>query len=319
MKGILIAFAALLLTAAAVSGAQVPRPADAPLPLQLKLSDSKYLQWLDQRSMLHQAQVLAQRFSGNSLQWQHPYGLPQPRAVTARASVWFTAYPASTIAAAPGASVLSTLADERLWSAFQAIGVQGVHTGPMKRSGGITGETYTPSVDGNFDRISFDIDPDFGTEDEYKSMVQTARTHGAVVIGDVIPGHTGKGADFRLAERAYGDYPGLYHMVQIDPADWALLPPVPSGHDSVNLSPASVDALQRKGYIVGMLSSRIFYQPGVKDSDWSATDVVNGTDGVNRRWVYLHYFKEGQPTLNWLDPSFAAQRLIAGDALDELT
>ena len=319
MQGILIGCAALLLTAASVGGAQAPRPADAPLPQQLTLTDSKYLQWLEQRSMLHQAQALARRFSGNSLQWQHPYGLPQPRAVTARASVWFTAYPASTIAAAPGASVLSTLADERLWSAFQAIGVQGVHTGPMKRSGGITGVTYTPSVDGNFDRISFDIDPDFGTEDEYKSMVQTARTHGAVVIGDVIPGHTGKGADFRLAERAYGDYPGLYHMVQIDPADWALLPPVPEGHDSVNLSPAIVDALQRKGYIVGMLSSRIFYQPGVKDSDWSATEVVHGADGVSRRWVYLHYFKEGQPTLNWLDPSFAAQRLIAGDALDELT
>ena len=33
-----------------------------------------------------------------------------------------------------------------------------------------------------------------------------------------------------------------------------------------------------------------------------------------RRWVY-HYFKEGQPSLNWLDPTFAAQQLIIGDAL----
>ena len=214
--------------------------------------------------------------------------------------------------------MLSTLADERLWNAFQAIGIQGIHTGPMKRSGGITGTRYTPSVDGNFDRISFDIDPGFGTEQQYKDLVKAARTHGAVVIGDVIPGHTGKGADFRLAERACGDYPGIYHMVRIDPADWALLPPVPTGLDSVNLSPATVNALQAKGYIVGMLSSRIFYQPGVKDSDWSATDVVRGVDGVDRRWVYLHYFKQGQPTLNWLDPTFAAQRLIVGDAIDEL-
>ena len=80
-----------------------------------------------------------------------------------------------------------------------------------------------------------------------------------------------------------------------------------------------MDALQAKHYIVGMLSSRIFYAPGVKDSDWSATDVVQGADGVSRRWVYLHYFKEGQPTLNWLDPTFAAQRLVIGDALHELT
>src|SRR5262249_23623663 len=178
---------------------------------------------------------------------------------------------------------------------------------------------YTGAVDGNFDRMSFDIDPDFGSEEQYKSMVQVARSHGAIVIGDVIPGHTGKGADFLLAERAYEDYPGIYHMVQIDPADWGLLPPVPAGHDSANLSPSVVDALQRKHYIVGMLSSRIFYQPAIKDSDWSATDVVRGADGVSRRWVYLHYFKQGQPTLNWLDPTFAAQRLIAGDAIHQLS
>jgi trehalose synthase len=53
----------------------------------------------------------------------------------------------------------------------------------------------------------------------------------------------------------------------------------------------------------------------VKETDWSATDVVMGVDGKPRRWVYLHYFKEGQPSLNWLDPTFAAQQMIIGDAL----
>ncbi|HWM69258.1 MAG TPA: maltose alpha-D-glucosyltransferase [Steroidobacteraceae bacterium] len=304
----------LLCATSSVFGDETSKPAGT-----LTAADSTDVQWLEQRSMLHQAQALAQHIAGDSAQWQHPYGVPQPRAASSKASVWFTAYPASTVASAPGASVLSTLADERLWSAFQAIGIQAIHTGPMKRSGGINGHDYTPSVDGNFDRISFDIDPNFGTEEQYKRLVQSAGTHGAVVIGDVIPGHTGKGADFLLAERAYGDYPGLYHMVRIEPSDWGLLPPVPGGHDSVNLSPAIVDALQAKHYIVGMLSSKIFYAPGVKDSDWSATDVVRGTDGVSRRWVYLHYFKQGQPTLNWLDPTFAAQRLVIGDAIHELT
>ena len=280
--------------------------------------DTSYIHWLEERSLLHQAQVVARQYSGNSVQWQHPYGKPQPRAAVARASVWFTAYPASTIPASPGSSVLATLADERLWQSFQAIGIQGIHTGPMKRSGGIHDLSYTPSVDGNFDRISFEIDPDFGTEAQYKAIVTTARAHGAIVIGDIVPGHTGKGADFRLAERAYRDYPGLYHMVAINPTDWGLLPPVPAGRDAVNLSPAAVDALQAKGAIVGRLSSSIFYEPGVKDTDWSATDVVRGVDGVERRWVYLHYFKQGQPTLNWLDPSFAAERVVIGDAVHEL-
>jgi trehalose synthase len=309
---------ALVGATCAAFAADPQRAVNAPDPSPQQIDGTAYIHWLEERSMLHQAQALAQRYSGNSAQWQHPYAIPQPRAASARASVWFTAYPASTIGSAPGASVLATLADERLWRAFQAIGIQGIHTSPMKRSGGVSGLAYTPTVDGNFDRISFDIDPDFGTEAQYRSLVEAARSHGAIVIGDVVPGHTGKGADFRLAERAYADYPGLYHMVRIEPADWPLLPPVPPGRDSVNLSPATVDALQAKGYIVGQLPLQIFYEPGVKDSDWSATDVVRGADGESRRWVYLHYFKQGQPTLNWLDPSFATQRLVIGDAIHEL-
>lgn len=268
--------------------------------------------------MLHHAQAVARDYSGNSTQWRHAYGEPEPHAAVSRASVWFTAYPASTIADPAGASVLATLADERLWRAFQAIGIQGIHTGPTKLSGGIRGHSYTPSVDGNFDRISFEIDPSFGTEAQYKALVAAAHRHGAIVIGDIIPGHTGKGADWLLAERAYEDYPGLYDMVSIPPSDWGLLPPVPAGRDAVNLSPAAVDALAAKGYIVGQLHSGIFYAPGVKVTDWSATGIVRGVDGVKRRWVYLHIFKQGQPTLDWLDPSFAAERLVIGDEVDEI-
>ena len=34
--------------------------------------------------------------------------------------------------------------------------------------------------------------------------------------------------------------------------------------------------------------------------------------------MYLHYFKDGQPSINWLDPSFAGMRLVIGDALHAL-
>ena len=48
------------------------------------------------------------------------------------------------------------------------------------------------------------------------------------------------------------------------------------------------------------------------------TAPVTGPDGVTRRWVYLHYFKEGQPSINWLDPTFAGMRMVIGDALHSL-
>ena len=165
---------------------------------------------------------------------QNPFGNPDPERAIEKAPVWFTAYPASMITK-PGESFLATLSDEALWAAFEILGIAAVHTGPVKRAGGITGWDATPSVDGQFDRISTQIDEVFGTEQEFRRLCEVAATHGGIVIDDIVPGHTGKGADFRLAEMNVGDYPGIYHMVEIPPQDWGLLPEVPTGQDSVNL------------------------------------------------------------------------------------
>jgi len=276
--------------------------------------DPQYVQWLEQQSMLAAARERARLYSGQGRLWQKPFAHTRPRDASALASVWFTAYPAS-IVTAEGGTVLQALGDETLWHALSEIGIQGIHNGPLKTSGGLQGRTHTPTIDGNFDRISFGIDPELGTDAELQSLSRIAAAHNAVIVDDVIPSHTGKGADWRLAEMAYGDYPGLYHMVEIREEDWPLLPEIPAGRDAHNLSPSQVDVLRDKHYIVGQLQRVIFFEPGIKETDWSATPVVVGVDGKARRWVYLHYFKEGQPSLNWLDPSFAAQQMIIGDAL----
>ena len=108
-------------------------------------------------------------------------------------------------------------------------------------------------------------------------------------------------------------------MVEIDPRDWEHLPDVPAGADSVNIDAATEEWLDKAGYIIGRLQRVIFYAEGVKETNWSVTRPVIGVDGVERRWVYLHYFKDGQPSINWLDPSFAGMRLVIGDALHSLT
>ncbi|HNM98391.1 MAG TPA: alpha-amylase family glycosyl hydrolase, partial [Marmoricola sp.] len=276
-----------------------------------------YVAWLEQASMLHDANVIAHQFSGKGSMWQNPYATPNSVAAIESASVWFTAYPHSLITM-PDGSFLGTLAEEALWEAFNQIGIDGLHTGPVKQAGGLDGWTPTPSVDGHFDRISTHIDDIFGTEDEFRQMCEVATAHGGTIIDDIVPGHTGKGADFRLAEMGYRDYPGIYHMVEIEPEDWHLLPDARPGWDSANLSAEQEQALSDAGYIVGALQRVIFHDPGVKDTNWSATVPVLGVDGVTRRWVYLHYFKQGQPSINWLDPSFAGVRLVLGDALHSL-
>ena len=280
----------------------------APPPAQADLD------WLVERSMLKAARTIARRYAGGGRLWQVPYGRADPRAACALASTWFTAYPAAVVTR-PETSVLATLADNTLWQHLSSIGIKGIHIGPTKISGGLDGQAYTPTIDGNFDRISMEIDPVFGSEAEFLALSRVAAAHNAVVIDDVIPSHTGKGPDFRLAEMGYEDYPGLYHMVEIREEDWGLLPPVPPGKDAENLSPAAVDLLKERGYIVGQLQRVIFFEPGVKHTDWSATPPVTGADGKARRWVYLHYFKGGQPSLNWIDPSMGGPRVIMADAL----
>ncbi len=280
-------------------------------------SNEAYVSWLSDQSMLADAVEFAKQFSGQGSMWQNPFANPDPRAAIDKASAWFTAYPISMITK-PGASFLGTLGDEDLWAAFEEIGIDGVHTGPVKKAGGLRGWDPTPSVDGHFDRISTHLDEAFGTEEEFRSMCEVAAGHLGMVIDDIVPGHTGKGADFRLAEMKVGDYPGIYHMVEIPEKDWHLLPRVPRGRDSINLDAESEAQLSKFAYIVGRMQRVIFYEPGVKDTNWSVTAPVRGPDGVERRWVYLHYFKEGQPSINWLDPSFAGMRLVIGDALHSL-
>ncbi len=193
-----------------------------------------YVEWLVEESMLADANRLASQLSGQGSMWQNPYAHPDPRAALERASVWLTAYPLSFVTRR-GETFLSALADPALWQAFRAIGIDGVHTGPVKQAGGLNGRRLTPSVDGHFDRISMSVDPEFGTEDEFRRLCATAAEYEGTVIDDIVPGHTGKGADFRLAEIGYGDYPGIYHMVSIREEDWHLLPEIPEGRDSFNL------------------------------------------------------------------------------------
>jgi maltose alpha-D-glucosyltransferase/alpha-amylase len=189
-----------------------------------------------------------------------------------------------------------------------------LHTDPVQRAGGINGTTFTPTIDGYFDRIGLDIAPELGTENDYKQMVSNAAQQQASIGSDLVPLHSGLGPDFRLAELAYKDYPGLYNMVEIAQQDWGLLPAVsdPNGHALVPVDVAV--QLKQKGYIPGLIHSADADPQANTWSGWSATPEVTGVDGKTRRWVYLHIFKPAQPAYNWLDPSTAAQRVQFGDS-----
>eukprot|EP01130_Rhizamoeba_saxonica_P012974 TRINITY_DN550_c1_g3_i11.p1 TRINITY_DN550_c1_g3~~TRINITY_DN550_c1_g3_i11.p1 ORF type:complete len:597 (-),score=129.99 TRINITY_DN550_c1_g3_i11:432-2222(-) len=194
-----------------------------------------------------------------------------------------------------------------------------MHTNPIRKSGGYNPGTknFTPSTDGGYDRISYSVAPEFGTDEQYKTMVQKAKKFDCLIAADIVPGHTGTGPDWVLSLMNHPDYKYLYHMVEIIEEDWDLLP-FTDGKDTINLKPDVVEKLKEKGYIVGEVETSIFFADNEKDSNWSVTDEVLGVDGIVRRWVYLHVFKSGQPSLNWLHASFRAHQLLTGDILKSI-
>ena len=126
------------------------------------------------------------------------------------------------------------------------------------------------------------------------------RRTAALVIDDIVPGHTGKGADFRLAEMKVGDYPGIYHMVEIPRA--GLAPAARrcrAGKDSVNLDYEAEDQLEKAGYIIGRLQRVIFHDPGIKDTNWSATAPVH-RPGRGGAALGLPALLQGGPALDQL-------------------
>lgn len=273
--------------------------------------------WLEERSMLRQAADAARGVSGHSLQWQHPYGDPQPLAAVRHASVWLLDYPGSVIPR-PRQSVIATWGDPGLWDALRDLGIDLLHTGPLNRAGGVRRTEFTPTLDGWFDRISLDLDPALGTEEEYVRMAKVAGERKAHVAGDLVPLHTGFGPDFHLALRRYKDYPGMYTMVEVKKDDWGMLPEVKDPWAVAHIPKPAAEALAKTGYIPGLINSNDAAPEAKSWSGWSASGPVVGADGTTRRWVFLHYFKPNQPALNWLDPSYAARRAIAGDVVRTL-
>ncbi|MDB4952847.1 MAG: trehalose synthase [Myxococcales bacterium] len=294
------------------------RPAAETMPAQSGgVEGSGYVAWLEAQSMLLRADQEANRLEAKGEQWRNPYSAPRPRDAVKLASVWLLHYPGAVITG-PGQSVIATYGDPRLWDSLREIGVEMLHTCPTKRAGGVRGYDYTPTIDGWFDRIMLQVDPQLGTDEEYRQMVKVAGDHGGMIAGDLVPLHTGMGADFRLAERNYKDYPGMYTMVEIRREDWPLLPDVPDPWETALVSKDVAIQLTKKAYLPGLITSADGHPDARNWSGWSATGTVDGVDGRPHRWVYLHVFKPHQPTLNWFDPSFAARRVVIGDATHSL-
>ncbi len=173
------------------------------------------------------------------------------------------------------------------WEMLQDIGFNGLYVKSLKTGGDA--------------RTGFGIDPKWNID--WKSIISKAKGTKIALIGDLIGATTGLGDDFKLALQNVNTYPELYHLIEIKPQDWDLL--------RDNVSWLKLGDLYKKGYIPKAAT------PYQKESAWNATGKILGTDGIERRWIYLKE-NENDPVLSFLSPSFGADRIASADALDSI-
>src|SRR3990167_935102 len=160
---------------------------------------------LEPEAMLYQAEWIAKKYNFEVAKAPPPLLSPQPQSCLDTASVWFSidlkeiADPA-----------FHTLNDEGLWNFLKEVGIQGVYLKGLKRGGAF--------------RTGIGLDPKWGND--WNDLAVTLQKKGVALIGDSLGNSTGLSADFWLALKNYGDYPGLYHLVEIEKRDWKSLPPV---------------------------------------------------------------------------------------------
>lgn len=228
------------------------------------------------QTMLSQAEEIAQLYSKEIAKEPPPALFPMPTAALILSSTWLNF------------SDAAMLSQDETWKLLKEIGIDGVQISNIRKEGEIGLSSKWAKV--------------------WNQIVNHSQYQRISLVGDLIGNATIAGKDFFEALQNVNDYPNLYHLIEIDPADWNLLPSVAQNSFETNIPWLTLQTLHKKGYVPKN------FTPYVKESDWNATDKILGKDGKTRRWIYL---KEGNnhPVLAWLSPSFTAYRLAAGDAI----
>ncbi len=263
-------------------------------------------------SMLFQSDNYSTDLIGNTAQWNGPYMTPEPKQMTQQAGEFLTIYPRSYLTP-EGQNVFQALADEDLWNALEQIGITLMHPVAFEQAGSVVGDQLQHSVDGGFDRISEIPEPRLGKTEDVQNLVDVARNHNAVVAGDIIPLHLGAGYDFRLAEMKYEDYAGAFDMIEVPNDMWDILPAVEDQWGFHVMLNDEIAPFIENGLIPGRYDVLLGREATTDWSGWCSTSPILGVDGITRRWLYAFMFKPEQPAMNWMDLTYNARKIHAGD------
>jgi hypothetical protein len=248
-------------------------------------------------SLLEQADLLGLSYSAKKIGEEYPYAYPHFLPCLEKYSAWFS--PSKN-----RSDYLSYLISLRCQQEMEDLGMDALDIGSLFQT-----TQLGSSVAGGSSPVSMEIDQKWGNKEALTDLENTAAKMRKALIGTIDAGTTGWGQDFHLALRNIPPFPGIYHLIEIEPCDWDLLPYIPEKSFVQGLSKSEVQLLSEKKYILPLANHCPCYQNQVQ---WYSTAPIEGLDGKSRRWVYLSFEGAYQPCMNWTDSSFTAQRIFSG-------
>lgn len=334
-----------------IVGACAPhsRKAGAPLPR----ANPGYVQWLERQSMLSAVPQYTRMVSGTELSWRIPTTDDSGARITTlleAADTWLFVQP-ELLLTERQRPVLAELGDPATLRLIQQLGFGGLYLTPTAESAALWSGQRQGSLSAPGEDISsLNFAAHVGTDKLFGELAQSAGQYLQFGSG-LVPAAVGIGPDFFLAARNVREYPGTLMMVEVPKELWKLLPPaaplapsqlpirgqaagpnkaatLPASsatRQSENMSPrwtgtalegphsASFAALVEKNLVPSALLRDSI--PWATHGAWAATPIIEGIDGVERRFVYRYHGDVQRPLLQWDDPSKNAQRILSASII----
>lgn len=316
-------------------GACAPHSRTAAQPLPR--ANPGYVQWLERQSMLSAVPQYTRMISGTELSWRIPNTNDANTRITTlleAADTWLFVQP-ELLLTERQRPVLAELGDPALLRLVQHLGFGGLYLTPTAESAALWGgQSQGTLTTAGEDTSSLNFAAHVGTDKLLGALSQGAGQHLQLGSG-LVPAAVGIGPDFFLAARHVREYPGTLMMVEVPKEFWKLLPPAVqqspqlapqlAPQQAENLSPRwtgtalegphsdSFTALVEKNILPPALLRDTL--PWATHGAWAATPIIEGIDGVERRFVYRYHGDVQRPLLQWDDPSKNAQRILSASII----
>lgn len=302
-------FACLCCTLGACQSTQtVKTAADANLPPR---ADSRYIGWLERESIFNTIPEKIKIVSGTQFAWNFSSEKHNKENILAISPVWLQFNPYK-LAYKEQSPLKLFLNNTKLLKTAQ---IAGLYFYPTKNAS--FEDVYDNSTEQRskqYSPISLTLSKDIGSEKEFIQLgLQQMYT-----AGNVLPASLGIGADFLLALHGVREYPGLFMMVEVPKQLWYVLPAADkqNSFSPAELTPPQLQQLKEAGII-----PHSFYRDYFKNfpnSSFAVSNEITGYDGVTRRWLYRYVSNPYTVVLNFYDPSFQTQRILAGSIIEEI-